>query len=331
MKVTEPGEFGLLELLSVRKRDLRPGWVGPGDDAAVIPSFDAPMVVSADLLAEDVHFRRATIDPTDLGYKTIAVNVSDIAAMGARPAACTITITLPPDTDVEWAKAFYAGLREAEEEFGCPLMGGDTSSGSSIVISIAIIGVAGRRGPVLRSTAMPEQDVWVTGRTGESAAGLAALEKGFTHNDPLLAPLIARHVRPTPRVGMGMELARRGQATAMIDVSDGIMRDARNLAAESGVGVRIEAARVGISNDLKAGAAALGLDPLALALGGGEDYELLFTAALSYRHALGETAGLMGVELTRIGTTTSGSGVVVVDADGRELDDVPQGFQHFST
>lgn len=326
MKLGALGEFALLDRLGVEKLPVPVGWLGPGDDAAVIAFGEEDLVVSSDLLLEDVHFRLSTTTPEDLGWKALAVNLSDLAAMGAEPLAFTVSSAWPGDLDTDWVERFYRGIEEAAETYRCPLVGGDTSSGPRVLLAVTVLGKAPRGDAVLRSTARPGQDLYVSGRTGESAVGLLLLEAGRGKEAGVLA---TRHRRPEPRLGLGRLLSGRRLATAMIDVSDGLVQDAGHVARRSNVGVRIEAAAVPLSPALVEGARGLGRDPLHLALAGGEDYELLFTSDSRSREAVGEAASEAGVAVTRIGSTEEGVGVTVVDARGAKMTLARSGFDHF--
>lgn len=329
LRVRDVGEFGLLDLLGVEGRRFRSGWVGPGDDAAVLPPPEHSIAVTTDLLLENVHFRRSTATPEQIGHKALAVNLSDLASMGARPIAYTLSAAFPPDLETAWVERLYGGLGEASRAYGCPLIGGDTSSSATIFLSLTLLGECVRRGPVLRSTAHVGEDVFLSGRTGESAAGLAVLERGLDREEPVFARLVERHLKPEPRLALGRELARRGLVSSMIDVSDGLAQDAGHLARQSGLGVRILADLLPRSELLEEGAFRLGLDPLALALAGGEDYELLFTAPQDRRKTVFEAAAMIGVPLALIGDTVIGAGVEVLGPGGTPLPLTKSGFDHF--
>ncbi len=332
MKLSTVGEFGFLKLLGLFDDKNKEGWLGPGDDAAAIPAFSGEVLVSTDLLLEDVHFRLSTTDPHRLGYKTLAVNVSDIAAMGGRPVAFTLAAALPPDLDMEWAREFYAGLNEAAVRFDCPLVGGDTSKGDKILLSVTIFGEAftGGGGPVLRSGARPGMELYVTGHPGESGLGLKALEAG-RGKDKAFASLVARHLAPEPRLAFALELGKHRLADALIDVSDGVIQDAGHLCERSGVGLLIEADRVPLSKRLVAAAGLMGVDPLTAALTGGEDYELLLAAHPDKAAALIKAAGRTATTLTRIGKVVEGKGVEVLGADSKVLEFATGGgYDHFS-
>jgi thiamine-monophosphate kinase len=326
VKLGELGEFALLDRLGVEKLSVPGGWVGPGDDAAVVAFGGEDLIVSSDLLLEGVHFRLSTTSPEDLGWKTLAVNLSDLAAMGAEPLAFTVSSAWPPDLDAQWVEDFYRGIEDAAGTLRCPLVGGDTSSGPTVFLAVTVLGKASRGEAVLRSTARAGQDLYVSGHTGESAAGLSFLEAGRAKE---AESLVRRHKRPEPRLGLGRLLAGRRLATAMIDVSDGLAQDAGHIARRSRVAVRIEAAAVPLSAALVAGARVLGRDALPLALSGGEDYELLFTAEPRSREAVAAAASEAGVVVTRIGCTEEGTGAAVIDERGAVMKLERGGYDHF--
>ncbi len=333
MKIGEIGEFGLLDKLGLYKRQFANGWIGPGDDCAVIPFCNSNLSISTDLLVEDVHFRRSTASALDIGYKALAVNLSDLASMGARPLGFVMGAAFPRDLEVGWVSEMLEGLDQCGEEFGCPLVGGDTSRSDKITLSITVFGESGgkREGwnPVMRSGANPGDVVMLTGFTGESGAGLAALEKGANKSgDSTCATLLLRHLRPTPRIIFGVALAQSELATSMIDLSDGMILDATHIANRSGVGIVLDSERVSLSEALRAGCEGLGLNPLELALTGGEDYELLFTVhpgAVERVIALGERHEL---RVTAIGEVKNGSEVEVTGAGAKYIKN-SKGYDHF--
>jgi thiamine-monophosphate kinase len=261
---------------------------GVGDDAAVLePTPGHKLVVTTDVLVEGHDFTAELSEPEDWGWKAVAVNCSDLAAMGAEPRWLVIALTAPGPTPVPILERVYAGVGEACRAFGAALVGGDVSAGPALSLAVTALGEAER--PVLRSGARPGDRLAVTGPLGAAAAGLALLQS----EDPAAKELLERfpglaaaHRRPRPALAMGLALARAG-ATAMIDVSDGLAGDAVHLAESSGVGVEVHDAAVPLAPGVAEAAALLHRDPLELALGGGEDFVL---AA-----ALPRTADLGGV------------------------------------
>ena len=310
--------------------------LGIGDDAAVLrqrPGLDT--VVTADLLVEGIDFRLEGfgIRPRDLGHKALAVSLSDVAAMGARPRFCLLSVGLPA---ARWRspflEEFYAGVRALAETFGVAIIGGDTSrTPERVVIDSVVLGEVKRGRAVLRSGARPGDQVFVTGALGGAAAGLKILE-GRAAAPPRARltraerRLVLRQTRPEPRVEWGALLGERGLATALIDLSDGLSSDLAHLCRESGVGARVEAARLPVDPLLKYTGASEA-DALSLALDGGEDFELLFTARPRDIAKLPREVG--GVPATRVGEVTGARGKITIICDGRERPLRPAGFEHF--
>ncbi|RMG89987.1 MAG: thiamine-phosphate kinase [Candidatus Dadabacteria bacterium] len=320
MRLADVGEFGLLDRLGL----LSAGSAGgPGDDTAVLPVGDGVLLFTADALVEGVHFRRDWGRPEDLGWKTLAVNASDVAAMGGTPWAFTLTLSAPPDLPVSWIEAFYRGLREAARAFGCFLAGGDTTAARDLTLSLALLGRT--RSPILRSGARPGDDLYVSGFPGESAAGLALLQAGREARFP---HLVRRHLRPEPRLALGAALAGSGAASALIDVSDGLLQDLGHLARASGAGAEVWAERVPVSADLGRAAEGLGADPRGWVFGGGEDYELLFSAPPGRRGAVETLARAAATPVWRIGRFTPEPGVRVL-AHGAPWAPRRAGHDHF--
>lgn len=293
--------------------------VGVGDDAAVLAPSGGELVITTDALVEDVHFLRGPTGARDLGYKAIAVTVSDIAAMGASPRAAVCALTLPSDVEAAWVMELFGGMREACDEYALWLVGGDLSSGREAAIAVTVTGEVAPGRAVLRSGARTGDHVVVTGELGGSAAGLR-LTGSRTMPTEKERALVRRHLRPTARVGEGGVLAARG-ATAMMDISDGLALDLTRLCHASGVAATIAIADVPVAH----------LATLEDALGGGEDYELLATmpddAALDAAKA--ELKEAFGIPLVVIGKIVEGAGVTAVDADGAQRPLEPMGWDHF--
>jgi thiamine-monophosphate kinase len=278
-ELSELGEFGLIARLT-GGLELGPGVeVGVGDDAAVLePSHGHKLVVTTDVLVEGLDFTAALSEPEDWGWKAVAANLSDLAAMGAEARWLVLALTVPGPTPVATLERVYAGVGEACRAFGVALVGGDVSAGPVLSLAVTALGEAER--PVLRSGARPGDRLCVTGPLGAAAAGLGLLERDDRAAGDLLGRfpgLAAAHRRPIPALAMGLALARAG-ASAMIDVSDGLAGDALHLAEASGVGIELHDAAVPLAPGVAEAAALLGRDPAELALGGGEDY--LLAAAL---------------------------------------------------
>jgi thiamine-monophosphate kinase len=295
--------------------------VGPGDDTAVVRApRGSRLLLTTDLLAEGVHFRRTWASPADLGWKLAAVNVSDIAAMGGLPLWALLSVALPPALDLAFAAGVRRGLRLAARRFGFSIVGGDTcASAGGVFLSLALVGAAGPR-PLTRGGAHPGDLIFVTGHLGASALGLAALERGTAGG--LSGPLRScarRHLRPEPRLAFGSALARTGVATAALDVSDGVSRDLLRLCAASRVGAEVFADRLPVLPATRRAALLLGRDPAESALHGGEEYELLFTA----RPRDATQVAAIGVVAQRR------AGVSVSSADGRRRPLAAKTWEHF--
>ncbi|MGH2637609.1 MAG: thiamine-phosphate kinase [Actinomycetota bacterium] len=308
--------------------------VGMGDDAAVMDPGSGQQLLTTDLLVEGVHFERASISARDLGAKAVTVNVSDVAAMGGSPRAAVASIALTPEIDAAWVMELYGGMRDACADYALSLVGGDTSRGDLLMVSVCVVGEVAPGRAVTRSGARPGDAIVVTGALGAAAGGLAlsrasASKTGEALSRPWGRRLVDALERPVARVGEGQTLARSG-ASAMMDLSDGLAKDLSRLCRASGVGARVELDAVPISSALLDGAPALGVDALELAIGGGEDYELLATLgeadAESARRSLREQ---FDVTLTVVGTIIEGSSVIGVGADG-EAPLVPAGWDHFA-
>jgi thiamine-monophosphate kinase len=284
------------------------GQVGVGDDAAVL---DGGLLLCTDVLTEGVHFDLRWSTPADVGWKALAVNLSDVAAMGGTPRAAVCGVVLGAGRKGE-ADEVAAGLMAAAAELGCPLVGGDTVVGAALTVTVTVVGDSPAGGPVLRSGAAPGDSVFVTGPLGGSRAALAALRKGG-EPDPVS---LARLRRPVPRIVEGLTAAAAG-ATAMIDLSDGLSSDLAHLCRASGVGARLEASAIPVGP----GAA---VDD---ALSGGDDYELCFTAADPVRVA--EAFAATGLHLPApIGSITGGGEVLLGTPSGGTWPLAPSGWEH---
>lgn len=299
-------EFQLIEHLRRRFGRTGPSVVlGIGDDAAIIklpPGHH--LLLTTDLLTEDIHFTLSTASYESIGYKAAVANLSDIAAMGGTPHALAVSIAIPSSGTVSAMDKLYRGLMAACRPYGVSLIGGDTSaSRHGLFVSVALTGYVAPKRILRRDGARIGDIVYVTGTLGDSLAGLELLQKrprkGISRRD--IRYLIARHHRPTPRVQAGQFLAARGLATAAIDVSDGLSGDLVHLCEQSAVGVEIDAAALPLSRACRAYAVATKTDPIQLALRGGEDYELLFTVPAVKRVALDRLRHHAGCRLTPIG------------------------------
>ena len=308
--------------------------VAVGDDAAVIEPGQHQGILTADMLVDGVHFDLEATSPHDLGHKAVVVNVSDVAAMGGSPRYGLVTIGLPPRVEGAWVMELYGGMREAADDCGMALVGGDTSRSDRAVLSVTVYGEVPSGRAVTRSGARPGDVLVVTGSLGGSAGGLRVVRARADEQKDLLSTewgrdLLARHERPVARVGEGRTLAEAG-ATAMIDLSDGLSLDLARVCEESGVGARVRVPDLPLAPGLVDLAAATGVNPQDLALHGGEDYELL---AAVPRDAVDDARRRIveryGTRVTEIGEVTEGLEVVAVRGD-REEPLEPKGWDHFA-
>lgn len=269
MELSQVGEFGLIERLRAIVGEPGDGEVWVGDDAAVLRAPAGTILFTTDLLVEGVHFDTSFTGPEDLGYKSLAVNISDVAAMGGVPRRAVVGLGVAPGLEVEWIEALYLGMQECCREFDMAVVGGDVTRSDKIIISVALLGNPAGRLFIERGNARVGDAICVTGMLGESAAGFRLMQQGNRER----LDLLKAHLRPTPRV-KEVQVLRRHLPSAMIDVSDGFCADLGHICAASGVGVLIQESDLPVV-DL----AGVDLDatPLQLALGGGEDYELCFT------------------------------------------------------
>ncbi|HET7725200.1 MAG TPA: thiamine-phosphate kinase [Propionibacteriaceae bacterium] len=304
------GEFGTIARIVAGLPDAPAVSVGPGDDAAVF-LVNGSSVSSVDVLVEGVHFRRDWVPADMLGRRAVAVAAADIEAMGAYQGAVLVGLTVPPDLPVPWIDDLAKGIRLECEAAGAALVGGDLTRGRDVVISVTVMGETRGGLPVLRSGAEPGDVVAFRGRLGWSAAGLTVLSRGF--RSPRV--LVEAYQLPQVPYGAGAD-ARRAGATAMIDVSDGLLADLGHIAADSQVGIDLDSARFEIPDPLHAVAAATGADPLRFILTGGEDHALAATFPL----------GKVPPEWHVIGVVTDGEPGVLVD--GQPYSGIP-GWDHF--
>ena len=297
------------------------------DDAALVaPPVGESLVLTTDAMVEGVHYLPGE-DPGRLARKALRVNLSDLAAMGARPLVYLLTTALPKAVEDDWLSAFAEGLRQDQDRFGVHLAGGDSvATPGPPMISITAIGTVPEGRTIRRSGTRPGDRVWVSGTIGDGVLGLQAARGGL---DDLPEPdrdyLAGRYHLPTPRVELGQRL--RGLATAAADVSDGLMGDLGHICAASGVGAKVVVETVPLSTAARA-AAGLSRETAALAIAGGDDYELVFTAAPKTDRALAELADELECPLTRVGEIIAGNAVMPVTADGRPMT-LPDSWQHF--
>ena len=312
-----------------RLRALLPGSdgvLGPGDDAALVHRDAGLLAATTDLLVEGVDFLPGE-DPERLGRRAAAVNLSDLAAMGALPEFFLLSIGFPPDKGEDFPLSIARGAIARAGEFGAHLVGGDLSAAPQTVVSVALWGrPAGP--PLTRAGASPGELLYVSGHPGEAAAGLRLARQrveGLTPEQE--RRLLDAFHDPLPRIALGAELSRQRLATSAIDVSDGLGVDAARLSRASGVRLVLERSLLPVSEALRCFASRAGLDPLELMLSGGDDYELLFTVPAAKQGRLEERAADFGVPVARIGRAEEGSGAVLSDS-GAERDIAGLGYDH---
>lgn len=326
MNLSQAGELTLLGILRKRFGKISRGVpVGIGDDAAVVRA-GKNVLLTTDMMVEGVHFDLSWITPFQLGFKLVSVNISDIFAMGGKPRAILLNFSAQKRSPREFFDRFFDGIEAALKTYGVSLIGGDISAADRVMLSITAIGTGKK--VLKRSGARVGDRIYVTGSLGDSACGLAMLKnmrttidfarptkKGLPVTWDIAVPLLRRHLMPIARDPGRIA----GTATAMIDISDGLLIDLSRLCKESNVGARIRAADIPVSQELTTTAATLGLSALDLALNGGEDYELLFTAPATAR-----------IKAFCIGEVTR-SGFSVVNEQGKRIKVSARGYQHFSS
>ncbi len=302
--------------------------VGLGDDAAVLrllPGHEP--VITTDLFVEGVHFL-PKIHPADaIGFKAVMRGASDVAAMAARPLAVFLSLSLPRSTPQRWLKEFLEGVRLACRRIGLRVAGGDTSiGGHAFSADVTVVGQVRRGKAILRSRAQAGDNIFVSGKLGQAALGLELIRRGAEPRDRRLRQDLRQHLYPEARCRLALELARLRLPSAMIDLSDGLSTDLHHLCRASRVGARVESSALP-APELPPERTARHLDPIQLALHGGEDYELLFTVPFHRRRRVPRR--LAGVSLTCIGCVTRDPGIYLVDKDGRLEPLPPLGWDHF--
>ncbi len=289
--------------------------LGPGDDCAILAPSRAPRLFTVDSMVEDVHFRLGWGAPEKLGAKSLAVNLSDIAAMGGRPTACVVNLAVRPGLDLRFFDRLYAGMRSLARETKVDIVGGNVTRADKLGITIALLGEVGAAA-MRRDSARPGDEIFVTGTLGDSAVGVRILAGKLKASGKTRSALVERFLNPTARLGAGRALARMRPVPTAIDISDGLVQDLGHILERSGVGAEIDAAKVLVS---KAYRAAMG-DDMSLAIGGGEDYELLFCLRPGRSEA--ELERRLGIQVRRIGTIVRGTRVLVRDARGKTAPEV---------
>ncbi|MBP1764296.1 MAG: thiamine-monophosphate kinase [Firmicutes bacterium] len=330
LQVKQVGEFGLIDLIKrdtlVRKDNVI---VGIGDDAAVLkPDPRQLQLFTTDMLIEDIHFRMKTISPWQLGYKAMAVNFSDIAAMGGEPRHAVVSLATNENTDADFIVQLYEGMKAICRQYGVNIVGGDTvASPAGMAINVAVLGEVAPEHLLLRSGAMAGDLVMVTGTLGNSGGGLDLLARDDWQSYAFAAKLVKAHREPIPQVQAALLIAAAG-ASSMDDVSDGLSSEANEIAGASKVGMRIYAEQIPLSPELREAAALIGKPALDYALYGGEDYELLFTIPPAKAAQLGSTVA--GVPVAVIGEVVdAGCGVMLIGKEGQARLLEPKGYNAF--
>jgi thiamine-monophosphate kinase len=323
--VADCGEHALIA--RIRQRLTSPQWVviGPGDDAAAIePVRGALEVVTTDAQVDGVHFDRRFVPPDAIGHRALAVNLSDLAAMGARPRAALLSMALPASLEIAAFDGIVNGFLALAARYGVALIGGNiTHTPGPLVLDVTAMGSAHRRKILTRDGARAGDEVWVTGTLGDAAVGLLSLQDDHAATD-----LTGRYLRPDPRVRAGLLLGKNGVATSCMDLSDGLADGVRQIAQASSVGMTLDGSSIPIGQEAREWLSRKGRDPIEVALRGGDDFELIFTVRPKQAGRLRAVRRHLGdLPITRIGVVTRAPRVFVKDERGeREL---PEGYEHF--
>ncbi len=335
MKLHELGEFGLIDRISSHCIVRQEGVLkGIGDDCAVIDlSQEEALLVTTDVLVERVHFCLPQISPWQLGYKSLAVNLSDIAAMGGKARDAFISLGIPGEISVEFLEEFYSGMKTLASKYAVNILGGDTTlSKSDLFISITVTGTIKKARICYRSGATVGDAICVTGTLGDSAAGLEIITSREETTSKLSECLVNAHLEPFPQIEEGQFLAESGVVTAMIDVSDGLSSDIRHICQQSNVGAILYESRIPLSESLKHYAARYNKDPLHFALAGGEDYCLLFTVNNGFFEGLARTYHKkFNAPLFCIGEIVSGPEIILVKKNKEKIRMPSTGYDHFKS
>jgi len=338
VELREIGEFGVISWIR-GKMPLRDPTIaaGIGDDAAVMkPPRGSVCLVTTDILIEGIHFRLDYTDPLRLGKKALSINLSDIAAMGGAPQYFLLSMGLPPHLPFRWVEEFFGGVQQVADQYKLSLIGGDTSLAQKVTINITLIGQAKAGEVIYRKGAEIGDQIMVTGTLGNAALGLRILEshKGdagiFRTGDSDLVELIEKHLSPPPRIAEGRLIAENHLASAMIDVSDGLVADLGHILEESHTGARLWISQLPLSEVYRRKAPQYTSNDIDLAISGGEDYELLFTTPRKKEAKLLSLFGHSGLKLTRIGEIVDHEhGLRLFLDDGREYRPRAKGYDHF--
>ena len=332
MKISEYGEFKLIEKIAKDTiYDSKRVIVGIGDDTAAEKVSSGHLLLSTcDALVDGVHFIFDKISPEQLGRKSVAVNLSDIAAMGGTPASILITLALPGDIAVNWVEELYMGIKEICSLYKVNIMGGDMVSSPIVFISITALGEVKPEYLIKRAGACVGDVVMITGSLGDSGAGLEVIKRGL-ENEPYWSELVEKHLSPIPQVLEGQFLAKTGFVTSMNDISDGLASEIREISEASKVGIELWEENIPYSSLLLEAAEKFAISPIDLALSGGEDYQLVFTCK---RDKVKELMKSFVVEFSKevyiIGEVKSAeSGIMLKKSDGQCKELLARGYRHF--
>jgi thiamine-monophosphate kinase len=336
MLIGELGEFALIDRLQQRLQRPAPAHLvrDIGDDCAVLrPAAGMDMLVTTDTQEEGVHFRRDWSSPQDIGWRALAVNVSDIAAMGGVPLGAVIALSVPATLEVAFVEALYDGMQALATAYDCPIIGGNVSKTTAQVsITITVMGAVPCGQSVCRSGARVGDEIWVTGDLGGAKAGLEALLHPEAVTGLETTDALQRYRRPQPRLHEAHYLRQHGVLHSLIDLSDGLSSDLTHICTESGVGAVLEAAQLPLSPAARQVAQARQVDPLIFALHGGEDFELCLTVSPGALTALSQDfTATFSCPLVRIGTIKDVTGVTLRLPDGRSQPLQARGYDHFRT
>lgn len=333
LTVGELGEFGVID----RIRAAMPGRgkgvvVGIGDDAAVLrPAAGMLLVATCDIQLEGRHFLRVRTTAEALGHRAAAVNLSDIAAMGATPRHALVSLGLPKELEVAWLDDFYKGLGAELGRYGASVVGGNLTSSEQLIIDITLLGEVAPGRQLLRSGAKPGDAILVSGTLGASFVGRVALDQALPRSDRSVKKVVMTHRTPTPRIKEGLAISRSGLAHAMMDVSDGLAADLGHICEMSKVGARLFAADLPVDNATVAVGKKLGVNLLDAVLHGGEDYQLILTCPqVNAKRLAARVLRQTGTPLTVIGEITKQAGLRLVTPDGAEGPLRTQGWDHFA-
>ncbi len=335
MDIKDIGELKLIQRIADNYRSSLSSIVtGIGDDAAALRiSENNILLTTCDLLLEDVHFNLNFTDSYQLGRKSLAVNLSDIAAMGGTPLFFLVSLALPPHLPIEFIDDLYRGMTDLADEFDTKLVGGDTNaSPDKLMINITLLGEANPDHLIKRSGAQVGDSIFVTGTLGDAALGFFILEfdknmnRPYSHNT-----LTYKHLSPYPRIKEGISIAENRLASAMIDISDGLLIDLRRILTLSKLGATIYIPQLPLSKEFKQYQGKLKHNKIDFALKGGEDYELLFTSPQNKEKELLKLGQTLGVPINKIGEVNSSEELVILDQNHKSYPIDDQGYDHFSS